>query len=99
MPLKEGKGVVNISDYYTGFSIYNVNNYDVFRNPAQAKDLLIEALEIQPLPSNSLYDGEKEGRMVKIMPVNGIATKADINDLLTGFDYKAFSETPGADTQ
>lgn len=81
-----------IPHYYTGFSLFNVNHYDVFRNPAQAKDLLIEALEIQPLPSNALYDGEKDGRMVKIMPINRIATKADINDLLTGFDYKAFQK-------
>jgi len=78
--------------HFNGFSVYNVNHYDVFRNPAQAKDLLIAALEIQPLPANSLYDGEKDGRMVKIMPTNRIATKADINDLLTGFDYKAFQK-------
>lgn len=77
---------------FGGFSVYNVNNYDVFRNPVQAKDLLIEALEIQPLPSNSLYDGEKDGRMVKIMPVNRIATKADLGPLITGFDYKAFQK-------
>ncbi len=77
---------------YTGFSLYNVNNYDLFRNPAQAKDVLIDALEIQPLPNNSLYDGEKDGRMVKIMPVNRIATKADLNPLITGFDYKAFQK-------
>lgn len=33
---------------YTGFEVYNVNNYDVFRNPIEAKDLLIKALELQP---------------------------------------------------
>lgn len=77
---------------YGGLSVYNVNNYDVFRNPVQAKELLIEALEIQPLPSNSLYDGEKDGRMVKIMPVNRISTKADLGPLITGFDYKAFQK-------
>lgn len=60
---------------YTGFEVYNVNNYDVFRNPTEAKDLLIKALELQPLPGNDLYDGEKDGRMVKIMPVNRIATR------------------------
>jgi len=75
-----------------GFSVSNVNNYDVFRNPVQARELLVEALEIQPLPNNSLYDGEKDGRMVKIMPVNRIATKADLNPLITGFDYKAFQK-------
>ena len=75
---------------YTGFEIYNVNHYDVFRNPVEAKDLLIEALEIQPLPTGGIYDGEKDGRMVKIMPINRIATRADLNELIAGFDYRAF---------
>lgn len=84
-----------ISTYYTGFSVYNVNHYDVFRNPVQAKELLIEALEIQPLPSSSVYDGEKDGRLVKIMPVNRIATRADLNELITNFDYKTFEKRAG----
>lgn len=77
---------------YTGFSVYNVNHYDVFRNPVEAKELLIKALEIQPLPNNSIYDGEKDGRMVKIMPINRIATRADLNELITNFDYKKFEK-------
>lgn len=81
-----------IPTYYTGFEVYNVNHYDIFRNPAVAKDLLIKALEIQPLPGNSIYDGEKDGRLVKIMPINRIATRADLNELITGFDYKIFEK-------
>ena len=77
---------------YTGFEVYNVNHYDIFRNPVEAKDLLIEALEIQPMPTGGIYDGEKDGHMVKIMPVNRIATRADLNELITGFDYKAFEK-------
>ena len=77
---------------YSGFEVYNVNNYDVFRNPVQAKEILIQALEIQPLPTNSIYDGEKDGRMVKIMPVNRIATKADLNELISGFNQKDFQK-------
>ena len=50
----------------------------------------MQALEIQPLPNNTIFDGEKDGRMVKIMPINRIATRADLNELITGFDYKAF---------
>lgn len=84
--------------YYTGFEVWNVNNYDVFRNPIQAKDLLVEALELQPLPDNALYDGEKDGRMVKIMPINRIATRVDLNELITGFPRDKFdklkAETP-----
>lgn len=77
---------------YSGFEVYNVNNYDVFRNPSEAKDIIIKALELQPLPSNSLYDGEKDGRMVKIMPVNRIATKQDLNELITGFPREEFEK-------
>lgn len=72
------------------FSVYNVNNYEVFRNPAEAKDLLIEALEIQKMDSNIAYDGEKDGFKVKIMPVNRIATKADLDDLIANLPYKQF---------
>ncbi len=75
---------------YTGFEVYNVNHYDIFRNPAQAHDLLLEALEVQKLELSSVFDGEKDGRMVKIMPVNRLATRADLNELIAGFDYKAW---------
>jgi DNA modification methylase len=75
---------------FTGFEVYNVNHYDIFRNPVQAKELLIEALEVQKLEFSSVFDGEKDGRMVKIMPVNRIATRADLNELIAGFDYKAW---------
>ncbi len=86
----EGKSVKD-NTFYTGFEVYNVNHYDVFRNPVQAKELLIEALEIQPV-TNSVYDGEKEGRKVKIMPVNRIATREDLNDLIANLPYKQFAK-------
>ena len=89
---KEIKGKLDAESKYTGFQVYNVNHYDIFRNPSQAKDLLIKALEIQPFPNNSLYDGEKDGKMVKIMPVNRIASRADLNELITNFDYKKFEK-------
>ncbi len=75
-----------------GFEVYNVNSYDVFRNPVQAKELLIDALEINKFPPGNLFDGEKDGRLVKIMPVNRIATRADLNDLISGFDYAEFGK-------
>lgn len=76
--------------FYTGFEVYNVNHYDIFRNPVEAKELLMAALEVVPLPAGSAYDGTKDQRMVKVMPVNRIATRADLNDLIANFDYKAF---------
>lgn len=84
----EGKTIA--TKIYPGIEVFNVNHYDIFRNPVQAKELLIEALEIQKLEFSTVFDGEKDGRMVKIMPVNRIATRADLNELIAGFDYKAW---------
>lgn len=75
---------------YTGFEVYNVNHYDVFRNPVQARELLLEALEINPLDQGAVFDGEKDGRMVKIMPVDRIATRADLSPLIAGLDLKTY---------
>jgi hypothetical protein len=76
--------------FYTGFEVYNVNHYDIFRNPVQAKDLLLQALEVQPLAAGNVFDGTKDGRMIKVMPVNRIATRADLNELLANIDLRAF---------
>lgn len=73
---------------YLNFEVYNVNNYDVFRNPAQAKDLLIQALEIERLESSEIFDGMKDGYKVKIMPVNRIATRKDLNPIISGMNYR-----------
>lgn len=81
-----------------GFEVLSVNNYDVFRNPVEAVSLLMEALEIEKL-AGTVYDGEKDGWMVKVMPVNRIATREDLNDLIAGLPYKVFesrkAESPG----
>lgn len=86
-------------DKYTGFEVYNVNNYDLFRNPIEARDLILQALEVQPYETSNVYDGEKDGRMIKIMPVNRIATKADLQGILSNLPYKQFErikeENPG----
>lgn len=76
---------------YTGFEVYNVNNYDVFRNPLEAKSLLIEALEIEPT-TGTIYDGVKDGYQVKVMPINRIATREDLNELIANFPYKVFDQ-------
>lgn len=77
---------------YTGFEVYNVNNYDFFKNPVEAKDLLIDALGIQKFDGNNIYDGELDGRMIKIMPVNRIATKSDLEELKSNLPYQKFEK-------
>lgn len=76
----------------SGFEVYNVNNYDFFRNPVEAKELIINALGIQKYDSSSAYDGELDGWMVKIMPTNRIATKADLEELKANLPYRTFEK-------
>lgn len=88
----ELNGQLQDEEKYTGFEVYNVNNYDFFRNPVEAKELIIEALEIQSFPQSDVWDGELDGRMVKIMPVNRIATKADLEELKANLPYKTYEK-------
>lgn len=75
---------------FTGLEVYNVNNYDIFRNPVEAKELIKEAMELQPLPTSSVFDGQRDQFLVKIMPVNRIATRQDLNEVINGMDFKAY---------
>jgi site-specific DNA-methyltransferase (adenine-specific) len=75
-----------------GFEVYNVNSYDFFRNPVEAKELIIDALGIQKFDSSTVYDGELDGWMVKIMPTNRIATKADLEELKANLPYHTFEK-------
>ncbi len=89
--------IINIAEtlgdtVYSGFEVYNVNNYDFFRNPVEAKELIIDALGIQKYDSSSVYDGELDGWMVKIMPTNRIATKADLEELKANLPYRTFEK-------
>ncbi len=75
-----------------GFEVYNVNNYDFFRNPLEARDLLIEALQIQPFSQGSVFHGELDGRKVYILPVNRIATRVDLQPLISNLPYKSYKK-------
>ncbi|WP_029232958.1 site-specific DNA-methyltransferase [Butyrivibrio sp. VCB2006] len=87
--LLEIKNSANIDG---GFEVYNVNNYDFFRNPVEAKALIMDALGVQKFDSSTIYDGELDGYMVKIMPTNRIATKADLEELKSNLPYKTFEK-------
>lgn len=87
---RETNSILNDSTHFTGFELYNVNNYDFFRNPVEARDLLMQALDIQPFSQGHVYDGELDGRMVKLLPTNRIASKADIAELVANLPYAQF---------
>lgn len=91
---------IDNEDKYLGFEVYNVNNYDFFRNPVEAKELLIQALDIQPFTTDNVFDGELDGRKVKILPTNRIATRADLEGLVANLPYAIYDahkeENPSA---
>lgn len=76
--------------HYNGFEVYNVNNYDFFRNPVEAKDLIVQAFDIQPFTTDNVFDGELDGMKVKILPTNRIATRADLEGLVANLPYAAY---------
>ncbi len=75
---------------YLGFEVYNVNNYDFFRNPVEAKDLIVQAFDIQPFTTDNVFDGELDGMKVKILPTNRIATRADLEGLVANLPYALY---------
>ena len=88
--LNIAKELTDKEECYTGFEVYNVNNYDFFRNPVEARDPLIDALQIQKFEKGYVYDGELDGRMVKILPVNRMATRADLSGFIENLPYSTF---------
>ena len=64
------------------------------------KYLLIQALDIQPVTTDNVFDGELDGRKVKILPTNRIATRADLEGLVANLPYAVYDahkeENPSA---
>lgn len=96
--------IMNTEDETKGFNINNGiprdwweissnvskgNTNEVFagKYPTQKPEALLE--RIIKASSN---EGDLDGRMVKIMPVNRIATKADLKELIANLPYKTFEQ-------
>ena len=92
---KELNSQLTDQTYYTGFEVYNVNDYEFFRNELEAKRLIIEALGMQPLPDNNLWDAELDGRMVSILGINRIATASEFEKIVSNMDLAALSRKQG----
>ena len=88
---KELNGQITNEKYYTGVEVYNVNDYEFFRNELEAKRLIIEALGMQALPDNNLWDAELDGRMVAILGINRVATASDFEKIIANMDINAYS--------
>lgn len=79
-----------VGSFYTGFEVYNVNDYNLFRNELEAKDLIIEALGMQKLPESKIWDAEFDGRMVAILGIKRVATASEFEYIIANIDVKTW---------
>lgn len=92
LKLKKCDKPLSEKDKYTGFEVYNVNDYDFFRNELEAKRLIIDAMGMQALPENNLWDAELDGRMVAILGINRIATAAEFSKIINNIDMASWTK-------
>ena len=63
------------------FKVLNVNDYDVFKNEIEAKEIVMEMYDVEPI-KRSYFDGVLDNNFVKIMPMNRVLNKMDIRAVL-----------------
>ncbi len=80
--LKEKKSKL-LSDFKSplGFKVLNVNDYDVFKNELEAKEIVIEMYSVEPV-KRSYFDGVLGNNFVKVMPMNRVLNKLDVRSVL-----------------
>ena len=80
------------NQFYTGFEVYNVNDYEFFRNELEAKRLICEAMGMEQLTDSNVYDALYEGRKVSILGINRIATASEFAKLLSNVNISEWQE-------
>lgn len=81
-----------------GFKVFNVNEYDVFKNEIEAKEIVMEMYGVEPV-KRSYFDGILDGDYVKVMPLNRVLGKMDIRSLLKGINAEADNFTEKTTTK
>jgi DNA modification methylase len=69
------------------FKIYNVNDYDIFKNELEAKEIVMEMYGVE-LIKRSYFDGVLDNNFVKVMPMNRVLNKLDIKTTLKNVEDK-----------
>jgi adenine-specific DNA-methyltransferase len=77
--------------FYPVFEVYNVNHYEVFKNAEEARDIVLQLYGVEPLKGHRFFDGTLDGRWVKVVDLNRICSKLDIQTI--------FDNLPPDDTQ
>jgi len=69
------------------FKIYNVNDYDIFKNELEAKEIVMEMYGVETI-KRSYFDGVLDNNFVKVMPMNRVLNKLDIKTVLKNVEDK-----------
>ena len=67
------------------FKVLNVNDYDIFKNELEAKEIVMEMYGVEPI-KRSYFDGVLDNNFVKAMPLNRVLNKMDIRVVLKEID-------------
>ena len=63
------------------FKVLNVNDYDIFKNEIEAKEIVMEIYGVEPI-KRSYFDGVLDNNFVKAMPLNRVLNKMDVRTTL-----------------
>lgn len=88
--IQDQKGQLKLIKDFKGlpaFKIYNVNDYDVFKNELEAKEIVMEMYGVEPI-KRSYFDGVLDNNFVKVMPLNRVLNKLDIRMVLKSVEDK-----------
>ena len=81
------------------FKVLNVNDYDIFKNEIEAKEIVMDIYGVEPI-KRSNFDGILDNNFVKIMPLNRVLNKLDIKNVLKNIedDIDSFTVKPTSTT-
>jgi DNA modification methylase len=79
------------------FKVYNVNDYEIFKNEIESKEIIMEMYGVDPI-KQSYFDGVLDQNLVKVMPLNRVLNKKDIENLLKEISKSTDQFTPKTTT-
>jgi len=77
----------------SAFKVYNVNDYEIFKNEIESKEIIMEMYGVEPI-KQSYFDGILDQNLVKVMPLNRVLNKMDIENLLKEISKSTDQFTP-----
>lgn len=91
------KKLLNKFEGLNAFKVYNVNDYEIFKNEIESKEIIMEMYGVEPI-KQSYFDGVLDENLVKVMPLNRVLNKMDIENLLKEIRKSTDKFTPKTTT-